>query len=374
MRCRFWPKSNHRVRFAPRERLDGVSVSSILLSMACVRRDNDAMSLVLSHSTALLYHRAPARPSAMERYPHAPSPLRGGAPEVRLVERAKELLGEWGVPASRLETIDVLVSKDRDRRRLSGVRAHLCTLSLPSAALIRLEPGIFVADARLCLLQMAQTMNRFELAELCYELCGTYEMPLIPEDRYRERAPLTSTRDLERFIGAMSTAPCAAKARWAVRYARDGARSPMESASVMTIVLPKKVGGLGIRDLVMDHPLVVAGAARQMTRRKRFVADAFIEPARLLIEYMGMCHEDERPHVSDSERENALGAMGYRVVSIWRGALFDRDNYRRVLARICECAKVRPSRFPEGFEELQEALRQFVVRHWTKPDVQKVEY
>ena len=201
-------------------------------------------------------------------------------------------------------------------------------------------------------------------------LCGAYEMPLIEGGAYRERPVLTSTARLVDFFTALNRVPGCGNARWAVRYVRDGARSPMESATVMTVVLPKKYGGLGIKGLAMDYPIPVRGPARRMTRRSTFYADAYIESARLLLEYMGMGHEEEHRQVSDSERENALGAMGYSVVSIWRGALFDRDNYRRILARIRERVGLRPQRFPEDFDDRQEALRQFVVRRWVKAQAQ----
>ena len=327
-------------------------------------RDNDGMSLILSHSTALLYHRVVASRIALDRYPLEPSPLRSGVPAWQEIERARELLHALGAPMNEVETLDVLVSTPEERRHIAGVRMHVSSLNLPVGSLIRIEPGMYVADARLCLLQLARSLQRLELVELCYELCGAYAMPVAPEDSYRDRAPLVSTRELESFLRAASRVPGATKALWATRYTCDGARSPMESASVMTLVLPKATGGLGIRGLTMDHPIPVVGAAQRMTRRQRFYADAYIESARLLIEYMGMYHEDELQQVRDNERENALGAMGYRVVNIWRGALFDRDNYRRVLARICECTKQRATRFPDGFEELQEALRQFVIRRW----------
>lgn len=87
-------------------------------------------------------------------------------------------------------------------------------------------------------------------------------------------------------------------------------------------------------------------------------------PARLLIEYMGMRHEEEERQADDSERDNALDTMGYHVVRIWCWAFFDTMRYRRILAKIRAEVGLRATRFPADFDDRQEALRGFVLRHW----------
>ena len=322
------------------------------------------MTLILSHATALLYHRLP-RPSKLPlAFPDRPSPLRSGAPEAGEVERARELLVEWGAPRDQVEVIDVLVSEPRERRRAPGIRCHVCSVTLPAHALWRVDVGIYVADPRLCALEAAQYMNKLELVELYYELCGAYALPLQEDGQYCERAPLTCVKELEDFICVMGGERGVQKARAAVRYTRDGARSPMESAATMTIVLPKRDGGLGVRGVEMDREILVAGTAKRMTRYARFYADAYIACAKMLIEYMGMRHEEERRQAEDSERDHALDAMGYHVVRIWRWAIFDKEGYRRILKSICARVGLSASRFDEGFPERQEALRRFVLRRW----------
>lgn len=324
------------------------------------------MSIVLSHSTALQLYRAPARPSSMPTFPQTARPLKTGALQETDIARARTLLASYGVPDQMLETIDVLVSKPGERRRLPGVRCHVCRLELPSHALVQLDAGIFAVDPRFCALLAAQYLNELELVEYCFELCGAYALPLQKEQEYREVAPLTSAERLESFFRAMGGMRGAPRALWAARYTRDGSRSPMETATTMTLVLPKRLGGLGIRGVSMDRRIAITGRARRMTRRGCFYADAYIESARLLIEYLGMRHEEERRQAEDSERDNALDTMGYHVVRIWRWALFDEASYRRILAKICAQVGIRASRFPPDFADRQEELRQFVLRAWLR--------
>ena len=312
------------------------------------------MSIVLSHASARLLYRAPARPSSMPTFPQTARPLKTGAPKKADIDRARALLISFGVPAQMLETIDVLVSKPGERRRLPGVRCHVCRLEL------------LAVDPRFCALLAAQYLNELELVEYCFELCGAYALPLQKEQEYREVAPLTSAERLESFFRVMGGMRGAPRALWAARYTRDGSRSPMETATTMTLVLPKRLGGLGIRGVSMDRRIAITGRARHMTRRGCFYADAYIESARLLIEYLGMRHEEERRQAEDSERDNALDTMGYHVVRIWRWALFDEASYRRILAKICAQVGIRASRFPPDFAERQEELRQFVLRAWLR--------
>ena len=323
-----------------------------------------AMSLILSHSTALCFHRLP-RPSVVPiAYPEEPSELKSGPPTAEEADRARSLLEALGVPREQVEMLDVLVSSAGERRRFPGVHCHVCTLPLPAGALWRIDNGIFVVDPRFCALQAAQYMSKLELVELYYELCGSYALPLCEGDPYSERSPLTSTSELARFFRDMVGEHGARSARTAVRYARDGARSPMESAATMTIVLPKRDGGLGIQGVVMDREISVSRAAKHMTKRRRLYADAYIASARLLIEYMGMRHEEERRQAEDSERDHALDAMGYHVIRIWRWGMFDKESYRRILKSICVHVGLGETRFPEDFAERQEELRRFVLRRW----------
>lgn len=324
------------------------------------------MSIVLSHSTALQLYRAPARPLGMPTFPQTARPLKTGAPQETDIARARTLLASYGVPDQMLETIDVLVSHQKERRRRAGVRCHVCAIELPPQSLVQLDAGIFAVDPRFCALLAAQSLSRLELVEYYYELCGSYALPFEEGGEYRDAAPLANVASLESFFRAMNGSRGATKALWAARYTRDGSRSPMETATTMTLILPKRLGGLGIRGVRMDRRIAIAISARRMTRRGCFYADVYIESARLLIEYMGMRHEEERRQVEDGERDNALDAMGYHVVRIWRWALFDKASYRRILEKICVQVGLRASRFPPDFADRQEELRRFVLRAWLK--------
>lgn len=160
----------------------------------------------------------------------------------------------------------------------------------------------------------------------------------------------------------------AAKALRALRYVRDGSRSPMETATVMLLVLPMREGGLGIRSVTMDHEIPVTKAARTLTRRKTLVCDAFIARCRLDIEYNGILHEQANQRIIDAERLNALDAMGYEMLVIDRAAVFGALPFRRLMASIERHARIKRRYLDERFRARQEELRTFVLRNCRKPD------
>ena len=273
-------------------------------------------------------------------------------------------LARYGVPEHLLETVHVLVSADGKRRSPLGSRCHVFSREVPSGSLLRLGGGIVVADVRLTALQAAEDMGFPELVEYYTEICGAYELPFEEDDDYRERKALTSRIELERFFGGMDRCDGLTRAKRAVRYVRDGSRSPLETALLLTLVLPKSEGGLGLRNIEMDYRIPVSSRVRHLTRRSCFYADVYLPASRTCIEYQGFFHDEEERASEDDERDNALRAMGYDVISVRRWSFFRSDGFRRTIAAICKKARISSSKLPKGFWSHQERLRQFVLRRW----------
>lgn len=260
------------------------------------------------------------------------------------------------------ESLHVLVASHGQRRKHAGTRSHVYGGELPAGSLVSIGDGLYVADIRLCALQAAEDLGFVELVEYLYEICGGYSLGATAGEGYRERPPLSSVSQLRAYFDQMAGAHGTRKATRALGYVRDGSRSPMETALVMMLVLPRADGGLGIRDVVMDRRIEVIDRARAMTSCRYFVADMYIRRARLIIEYHGSEHERAARGVSDEERENALRTMGHRVVVVRRGAFFSRLAFLRFMEAIRKQVGIRPSAFRADFGERQERLRRFVLR------------
>ena len=322
------------------------------------------MSIILSHSTARLYHRAPLRPDAPKRLPLHDRPVPSSALDQVAVQDARRKLARYGVPGIMLEMLDVLVGRPQERNQALGARFHVYEGSLPARSMMDLGEGVLVTDIRLTALHAARDMEFRELVEYFYEICGGYSLPLDEDGDYEERAPLTTVAELGKFFDSIDKRHGLVLARRALRYVRDGARSPMETAMAMMLVMPKREGGLGIRRLEMDYRVEVSQRAEHLTACRCFYCDAYIPRWRLDIEYHGFFHDEERRSVSDDERVNALRAMGIDVIVIRRWAFFDARAFRRFLNGVCRAIRLAPSKFPHSFANVQEDLRRFVLRRY----------
>lgn len=323
------------------------------------------MSIVLSHRTAWLVYHAPNRPACTQRLPSKRSELASSYPSAALIDQARSLLVLMGVEAVDLQAIDILVRDGASRPRCSGVVSHRCAQKLPPRSVCKLAPGIFVVSPELCFIQMGETFkDERELIEFGYELCGGYELPPSGEGDYRERLPLASTEGIRHVIGELAGMHGIKAARQAACYIRDGSRSPMETAHVMMVALPKRWGGLGVKAACMDYRIVVPDQLRMLTRRGSVVCDACVPKAKLDIEYNGFHHDEEQRKVEDEERRNVLEAMGFCVKVLTKAAFFNSCSCRRHLLSIMRILRMKVGELPEGFWVRQEELRRFVLRRW----------
>lgn len=322
------------------------------------------MGIVLSHRTARLYHAAPFKQARHVTLPAEPSALKPEPPDMSLVSRARQILLRCGVPEAALETIDVLVSTSACRRSGFGLLSHVWSHPISANGLIELERGIYVCDVALCVQQIASMLDEPELIECLFELCGKYSLPSQPDEPYRERPPLVTTEALNCHVERAPGQWGINRLRNALRYVQNGVRSPMETALLIPIVGPRRLGGLNIKTVQAAQRVEVVGCARGLTRRSYFECDALLPKSRTDLEYDGIIHEDAEQAAIDTERANAMMAMGYNVMNVNRHALFDPLAFRRLMLAIMQREGRRIDRLPPEFYQKQENLRRFVLRRW----------
>lgn len=279
------------------------------------------------------------------------------------VEWVRRLLVARGVPKSETGSIDVLVLRDRDRRSGKGVTAHMWPYLIPPGGLIKIDRGVYVVSPLLCLQQVSIELGEVELIEFLLEACGRYA--LAPGSfNMMKRDPLTNVAELREYCSNIKGQRGSHKLRRALGNVRDGARSPMETAFFMMLMLPRRLGGEGLADLEMAHRIDVKGPARLLTKRSYFECDAFLSRTKTDFEYNGIVHEEGEQFVTDVERVNALEAMGYNVITITRRSFFDKGAFGRLMKAIELRAGRRASRTPADFAQRQDELRRFVLRRY----------
>ena len=322
------------------------------------------MGIVLSHTTAKAAYQAAYSIAYTGIEPCSDADILESHPSRKLVDDATEWLATHNVKTDEDTPIETMVFERNGMRKLAGCRTHVSTKRFSNSRFIKLDRDIAIVGIELCALQAATYLPFRELVEYYFELCGAYSLGATATASYVERPALASIVKLKHFFNTLSACDGLIAARKAIKCVRDGCRSPMETAFVMMLTLPKSEGGLGIRAIETDYEIKVANVARELTRRSKFYMDAYLKRSRIDIEYNGFHHDTEESQAIDEERKNALTAMGYGIITVSRHSFMHAAAFGRVIEVIQRKEGIRPSRLPKDFKVKQEELRQFMLRRY----------
>ena len=319
------------------------------------------MGIVLSHATARAVYQTAESIAIYATDPIPMDKIRASAPTTSDLEAARAWLKRKNVDS---ETIHVLTFSNNAQRHRKGCVCHLTRYVFDAESYLELEPNVYIVDIKLCALQAAADLDLSELVEYYFEICGSYALETSDETQYRERPALTTVDELRAFFSQASGYRGSNKALKALSYVRGGCRSPLETAFVMMLTMPKSMGGLGIHSVQTDYRVPVTKRYAALTRRTVFYLDAYLENSMTDIEYNGFYHDEPEQQAIDEERRNTLRNMGYVVITVSRHSVFKQSAFRRVMEAIRIREKIWPGRLPNNFAIQQEALRQFVLRRY----------
>lgn len=204
------------------------------------------MSIVLSHTTAKAVYQAAHSVSAKGIESCSPAAIYGSCPTGTLLDAAAEWLTKNDVSLDANDSLEVMVFDRRNARYAMNCQCHVSSKRFSNSRFVELKDGIFIVGVELCALQAATYLSFRELVGYYFELCGAYSLGTDSSTSYNERFALTSTERLKQFFNSITRCDGLALARKAIQCVRDGCRSPMETAFVMMLTLPKSEGGLGL--------------------------------------------------------------------------------------------------------------------------------
>lgn len=319
------------------------------------------MGIVLSHTTARAVYQTVNSLASHATDPISMEKIKVSAPTTSNLEAARAWLNRKNVDS---ESIHVLTFSNNAKRHRKGCICHCTRYTFDAESYLELEPNVYIVDIKLCALEAAADLNLSELVEYYFEICGSYALGTSDETQYRERPALTSVEELRAFFSEASGYRGSNKALKALSYVREGCRSPLETAFVMMLTMPKSMGGLAIRVIKTDYPIPVPKRYAALTRRTVFYLDALLENSMTDIEYNGFYHDEPEQQSIDEERRNTLRNMGYAVITVSRHSFFKQSAFRRVMEAIRIREKIWPGRLPDNFAILQETLRQFVLQRY----------
>lgn len=218
--------------------------------------------------------------------------------------------------------LDVMVTSPQMRRRSAVVTCHLDTDASHLAAFVEIEKGIYVARPELVYYQLATYADTARAWMLASELAGAYSLERNEADGMHGRTALTSPELLRAFFD-QSRATCRkARGRRMLDFFIGGARSPKEAQIAAMLALPRRLGGYGIRDVVLNKQIDLSPEAKAIAKREYVEGDVFIEPLRHNIEYDSDEHHlSDTAHDRDTRKANALRMMGVELTSLSKGQL-----------------------------------------------------
>lgn len=275
------------------------------------------MAVVLSHISALQYHRA-----------YRVSGFGSFAPEAKRLDRYAALKALSGVPnkAEVRETLDyysgclkdplhVLVNGDRARRKDDRAVYHVMPKAVPLTSFIKVGPGVFCCGPELMLSQCASLLDRASLALAVMEFCGAYKTD--PEfATILPAQPATSVGRISGFAHRYSQVRGCNQLSKTCAYTADGAASPMESALFLLLVFPVQWGGFGLPRPQLNYRIDIPYSLQRISGKTCFYGDLVWPSNKLIVEYdSDQFHVGHERISQDAVRRNILSSLGYTVIT-----------------------------------------------------------
>lgn len=284
------------------------------------------MPVILSHSSALELLRAV--PPQVRMYPHVTEPLRLADISTNPRELRSLDVRPFGI---RREPVHVLVSKTAREIQASDVKTHhFGPAVMPGGLLLELSSGVYAVGPELCFIQMARKSSLVGAVVLGCELCGRYSHFSEMVSGYYERPPLTSVEKIGEAVSALPGLYGVSRAREALRWVRDGARSPMETVLVAELFLPGRHKGLAFVSPELNYEVRLDDAAAAITGTKGCAIDVAWPGVRRGVEYDSLeFHLDPE---KDLRRKEALEHMGWTINTIKLDQMTDHAALMRAVA------------------------------------------
>lgn len=322
--------------------------------------------IVLSHKTAYRVLHAQNRQRVVHRALTLPDDVYGisesGMPAKVIARYVRALLRECGIYTDPGEPIDILVPSPADRTRSAHFRYHVLQSPIDSSLLVHLAPGLFVTGGALNLVQASSWMQPLELLEYGYELCGGYQLNSLATTHYLERWPLTTTWKIERMLDSHPGLKGGRRVRRLLPLVRDNSRSPMETATALAIILPQNKGGLGYRNIVLNHRIAIPKAYKSLTTSNYLEIDVYSPRQRVGIEYDGDAHSELGRRTHDADRSVVLGLMGIPIRTITAFHFSRQLEFHRAMNSVARLLHIKEPA-SRDFQSRQNELRLALIRY-----------
>lgn len=222
--------------------------------------------------------------------------------------------------------LHLLVPHDAARLTSHAAISHVAR-SVPPGAFLQIAPDVYMSSPEYCYLCMAGALSEARLAEVGFELCGSYALDA-SERGFHNRKPLTSVAAIATFLDAAVGIRNVKKARHILRYIADNSASPRETDTTIILCFPGNLGGYAFELPALNRLLRIADGPG----RTRVVAcDLLWARHHVAIEYDSAAYHSGVADIDrDSKRRAALEAAGIKVITITRKQLASVEETHKV--------------------------------------------
>ena len=287
------------------------------------------------------------------------------------------------------QTPSLLLSDSAGRRFCDLADLHVLAARPPDGSLIPLpgeDAGTLCTSPEMTFVQLAQELDLVGAIAAGYALCANYRLD--PSERHGLRVrgdeddvPLTTVGGIKKFIEENPGLRGTRKAARALRYVREGSRSPMESALAMLCLLPTGMGGFALGEVQLNQEVRIfdrLDGCRERRARAR-IPDITIAAASnrggrrtLYLDYDPASTHSNRVE-EDSERRSQLATLaGTSHLTITDKQLRDfislskcMDRARRLLGGRSKPRMVGSRDLPQNAELLEKTWKA-QVDLWTR--------
>ena len=218
-------------------------------------------------------------------------------------------LSDVGIVA---KPVHVLVGTGAPRGKSSQIRTHWINLEeIPPGLALRTSGDVLVAGPELVYALLGRSLSPMAETLLGYELCGCYSQFAKMVSGFYDRPALTSAGALGSALDALAGVPRLGRARSALQWVADGARSPMETVVACELSLPAELGGLGFQKPCLNYPVALDEAASRIAGCQTCYVDLAWPEVRRGFEYNGAAYHTDAAR--DQRRREALAHMGWTL-------------------------------------------------------------
>lgn len=266
-----------------------------------------------------MVRRAGAEPEAMSQEERV-----FGARDRGISERVRAALALCGAEGP----LEVVVPSAPERIHSSLVRNRVWGGPTPERSLVRLGGGVDVFRAPAMFTQLATLLDEVGLAEVAYELTGTYVVDPGSGDGFGEAPALTTVSELVTYASAAKALGVrgATRAVGALSLVVDGSHSPRESVVAIMLATGRSRGGAGVSGFRMN---VTVHLPEDLASRvgQRVICPDFSWPNGTVGEYdSDMFHRGPRARARDERKRRAYQSVGMDCLTMTRGTFQSNDE------------------------------------------------